>query len=213
MMKFNRKLLAVVVAASFVVSPAFADIDSEMEMNVPVKVIRAIPLSAKAQELIRHSQTAVVETARKNALQARSEANEFDDGNYQMTPVPVIQPNAVTVSGSSESQIASNETSDSKSITGFNSDSKRQGDFEGVSVVSQLRIKSITRVGKKVEAIVMYGRELIPLVVGTSLDSAVVIEITDSFITFVERGTITKRYVEAPKDPVVQSETQTDVER
>ncbi|APX10099.1 hypothetical protein PPW95_25515 (plasmid) [Vibrio parahaemolyticus] len=192
----NKLLIAVSIAACFSTS-AFAEQD-----DVEVKQITTIPLSAKAHELIKFSQDAMVQNARKNALRAKAEANKLaDQANTIMPTLPVIQPHEQQSYSEPVDQPMVDVYTENQTVT----TSVPTPEFQEVSVVDQLGIQSIMRVGDRIEANVSYGRDVIPVKVGTMIDKATVLEINDTHVVFLEDGKVTKRYP-IQKDIVFESE-------
>lgn len=136
----------------------------------PIVTLIQQPMNAEAAQILAYSQQLQTQEVRKLALTAQQQADTVSETLNNDTP----------------------------SLTAFTSPTVNDAMIPtamAISISEQLTIKSIMSVGKRREAMIGFGDEMIPVKKGTHFQGVVVLAITDNSITFNENGKKVTRYV------------------
>lgn len=149
----------------------------------PIVTLIQQPMNAEAAQILAYSQQLQTQGVRKLALTAQQQADTVSE-----------------------------TLNDTPSLTAFitpNVNDAMIPTAMAITISEQLTIKSIMSVGKRREAMIGFGDEMIPVKKGTHFQGVVVLAITDNSITFNDNGKKITRYVSVARSmPTVAKDTQ-----
>lgn len=139
----------------------------------PVTAITAIPLNSDAAKILNYSKQLRIQTVRKLALKEQQAADKIDETTgFPILSAPIIEPSAET-----QQDIANNMA---------------------IALSEQITVKSIMRIGKRREATLALGSELIPVTVGAQFNGITVTQLSDDSVTLKEKGKTYRRFLTVP---------------
>ena len=149
----------------------------------PIVTLIQQPMNAEAAQILAYSQQLQTQGVRKLALTAQQQADTVSETlNDTPSLTAFITPNV-------------NDTMTPTAMA--------------ITISEQLTIKSIMSVGKRREAMIGFGDEIIPVKKGTHFQGVVVLAITDNSITFNDNGKKITRYVSVARSmPTVAKDAQ-----
>ncbi|MGR5465469.1 hypothetical protein ACPV5G_21285, partial [Photobacterium damselae] len=131
-----------------------------------VATISALPLNSDAAKILNYSKQLRIQTVRKLALKEQQAADNIDESTgFPVFSAPTIEP----------SQDAANTMT--------------------IALSEQISVKSIMRVGKRREATLSLGNELIPVKVGSQFSGITVTHLSDDSVTLKEKGKTYRRFL------------------
>ena len=149
----------------------------------PIVTLIQQPMNAEAAQMLAYSQQLQTQGVRKLALTAQQQADTVSE-----------------------------TLNDAPSLTAFitpNVNDAMIPTAMAITISEQLTIKSIMSVGKRREAMIGFGDEMIPVKKGTYFQGVVVLAITDNSITFNDNGKKITRYVSVARSmPTVAKDAQ-----
>ncbi|MGR5465148.1 hypothetical protein ACPV5G_19630 [Photobacterium damselae] len=152
----------------------------EMPFEAPddtpsIATIEALPLNSDAAKILNYSKQLRIQTVRKLALKEQQAADNIDES----TGFPILSAPISELEPTSE---PSQDVAHTMTI----------------ALSEQISVKSIMRVGKRREATLSLGNELIPVKVGSQFSGITVTYLSDDSVTLKEKGKIYRRFLTIP---------------
>ncbi|ARR51791.1 hypothetical protein ETN89_19610 (plasmid) [Photobacterium damselae subsp. damselae] len=149
---------------------------SQQQDDVPeIATISALPLNSDAEKILNYSKQLRIQTVRKLALKEQNAADEIDETTgFPLKPSFNVESAQVELSNDGE-QPSMN-----------------------IALSEQIVVKSILRIGKRREATLSLGDELIPVQAGTQFSGITVTQLSDDSVTLKEGGKTYRRFLTVP---------------
>ncbi|ELV7517179.1 hypothetical protein QMU85_002176 [Photobacterium damselae] len=150
-----------------------------------VATIEALPLNSDAAKILNYSKQLRIQTVRKLALKEQQAADNIDESTgfpILSAPIGALEP---TIEPSQD--VANTMT---------------------IALSEQISVKSIMRVGKRREATLSLGNELIPVKVGSQFSGITVTHLSDDSVTLKEKGKTYRRFLTIPAPVSLKSKEQ-----
>ncbi|MGR5187013.1 hypothetical protein ACPV3S_15870 [Photobacterium damselae] len=150
-----------------------------------VATISALPLNSDAAKILNYSKQLRIQTVRKLALKEQQAADNIDENTgFPILSAPI---------GALESTIEPSQDVASTMT---------------IALSEQISVKSIMRVGKRREATLSLGNELIPVRVGSQFSGITVTHLSDDSVTLKEKGKTYRRFLTIPAPLPLKSKEQ-----
>ncbi|EPG0370351.1 hypothetical protein [Photobacterium damselae] len=163
-----------------------AIVEAPLPNDAPsVATISALPLNSDAAKILKYSQQLRIQTVRKLALKEQQAADNIDESTgfpILSAPIGALEP---TIEPSQD--VANTMT---------------------IALSEQISVKSIMRVGKRREATLSLGNELIPVKVGSQFSGITVTHLSDDSVTLKEKGKTYRRFLTIPAPVSLKSKEQ-----